>query len=71
MCEHSIPVIPSESHSILDIGCGDGESLQDAQLMPGSLSAGVDINLRLTESLPPEASLVALHFCLRGPACLL
>jgi len=62
MYEHSIPVIPSESRSILDVGCGDGESLRDAHFPAGSLSVGVDINLRSLKEC--RRKLPSSHFVL-------
>lgn len=62
MYEHSNPVIPSESRSVLDVGCGDGASLRDAHLPVGSLSVGVDISLNSLKAC--RSKLPSSHFIL-------
>jgi ubiquinone/menaquinone biosynthesis C-methylase UbiE len=44
MYQRSYPEVPSSVRSVLDIGCGDGLSLIDANLREGVFAAGVDIN---------------------------
>lgn len=69
--ENSIPIIPHESRSLLDVGCGDGKSLLDAGLRPDLLSVGIDINfgsLRESRQKLPSARFVLasgdrLAFC--------
>jgi ubiquinone/menaquinone biosynthesis C-methylase UbiE len=44
MYQRSYPEVPSNVRSVLDIGCGEGLSLLEANLREGVSAAGVDIN---------------------------
>jgi ubiquinone/menaquinone biosynthesis C-methylase UbiE len=60
-----LPVLPDRFGSILDLGCGIGQTLIDCELKPGTFACGVDIEaevLAFGQKLTPH-----LHFvCAQG-----
>jgi SAM-dependent methyltransferase len=58
---HVMPELPAEFDSILDLGCGAGQTLIACALQPGVLACGVDIDeeaLRYGSRLAPEINFV-------------
>jgi ubiquinone/menaquinone biosynthesis C-methylase UbiE len=43
------PEVPQTAQSVLDVGCGGGRSLGDANLRPGVMIAGVDLDNAVLE----------------------